>query len=290
MTIGTTTDFNLTRNQLCELALKKVRAIPEEESPSSVQLQDAILALNLILREEDESGEHIWGIGPQPTTIPLIANVFRYTTANGLPNNIVVPTKISYRDASGQDWPVDLINHRQFENLQDKFATGDPAKALFIKHRDRSLQELIIVPTPNTQNVQSEVEGTDTNNYRCIRNHTADANNRPVTGANYLLYWEEGGSSGVAWAEGTSYVAPKLLRMWFKRPLWDFDAASDVPDFPQAYTRDLLYRLCSDLADDYGNLLDERTWFAGKTGRAKERVDPQANTEISDLHNHTEYE
>lgn len=54
----------------------------------------------------------------------------------------------------------------------------------------------------------SVVLGTDGNNYECIRNHVAEAANRPVSGAEYLTFWKLT-SSGTpsAWVIGTTYTS-----------------------------------------------------------------------------------
>jgi len=54
----------------------------------------------------------------------------------------------------------------------------------------------------------SLVNGTDDNTYRCIAAHTAAAANKPITGADYEIYWEQEttGVHGKAWISGTSYV------------------------------------------------------------------------------------
>jgi len=52
------------------------------------------------------------------------------------------------------------------------------------------------------------VNGTDGNTYKCIAAHTAAAANKPITGADYEIYWEQEttGIHGVAWISGSSYV------------------------------------------------------------------------------------
>lgn len=58
-----------------------------------------------------------------------------------------------------------------------------------------------------TLTASSEVVGTDTLNYECIRPHTSAAANKPVTGADYTTYWTQRGTSGGVWATSTAYTA-----------------------------------------------------------------------------------
>lgn len=52
------------------------------------------------------------------------------------------------------------------------------------------------------------VNGSDGNTYKCIAAHTAAAANKPVTGADYEIYWEQEstGVHGTAWISGSSYI------------------------------------------------------------------------------------
>lgn len=288
--VGTTSDFTLTRNQLVTKALKKVRAVAQEENPTPTQLTEGIHALNLIVREEDADGKHLWAYSSTPSTVTLLQDIGVYTTSQGLPNNIVELTSVSYRNSSGVDCPVQILTHAQYEAISNKFDRGDTEKIFLTHDRVLASRSLYVWPLPNNINTQSEVIGTDALNYRCIRSHTAVADNKPVTGANYLLFWEQGGSSGATWVSGTSYSAPQLLRIWYKRPLADFDAANDDPDMPTSWTRKLLYELATDLADDYGLALEERAVLSTKAGRADERTFAQTQVEkTTDTHDKAVY-
>ncbi len=58
-----------------------------------------------------------------------------------------------------------------------------------------------------TLTASSEVLGSDGLNYECIRPHTSDATNKPVTGADWPSYWTQRGSSGGTWVTATSYTS-----------------------------------------------------------------------------------
>jgi len=53
----------------------------------------------------------------------------------------------------------------------------------------------------------SEVIGQDGLNYTCIRSHVASTQNVPISGPDYLTYWIQSGTSGIAWVDGTSYLS-----------------------------------------------------------------------------------
>lgn len=72
-----------------------------------------------------------------------------------------------------------------------------------------------------------EVTGTDSNIYTCIRSHTSTSDDEPVTGDNYLSYWNLAGSTGGVWASGTDYNSAG-----------DFLLDSDTIKIEQAFIRD----------------------------------------------------
>jgi type IV pilus assembly protein PilY1 len=78
------------------------------------------------------------------------------------------------------------------------------------------------------------VLGTNGNNYTCIKNHTAAAENRPITGASWATYWAQQGTGGGTWVAGTGYFA-KTWRYFAlditdtltPKYLWEFPNPSD---------------------------------------------------------------
>lgn len=258
MPIGSTHDSNLTRDQLITQAYKMIGVLEEGETLSAALQSDAILSLNMILRHLSDQDVYLHALSTSALT--LIANTWVYTSSNGLPTTIQRLVAVVYRDSSAMDWPVDILSREQYEALPDKLAIGDPAHAFLSDDLTIAARTLRIHPTLSSVNTQSVVTGTDSNAYKCIKSHTADSTNRPITGANYLQYWDAGGSSPAAWSSGTAYLAPQLLRLTSERPLYDFDAATDNPEIPSSHTLFLKYRLAGDLAPNF-NLSVDRIKF-----------------------------
>ena len=78
------------------------------------------------------------------------------------------------------------------------------------------------------------VLGTNGINYTCIKDHTAAAENRPITGASWATYWAQQGTGGGTWVAGTGYSA-KTWRYFalditdtlIPKYLWEFPNPSD---------------------------------------------------------------
>lgn len=284
-----TSDSNLTRNQLIDLALADIGVLADGENSSAEQSAKGIICLNLIVRELDAAGKWLWGMSQSPSTVTLVANQFVYS-GSSIPTDMLQLARASYRDAQATDWPLDILTTEGYENIGEKIKTGDPRAIFLTEHKTIASKTLYIWPMLGSVNTQSVVTGTNAAAYKCIRSHTSDSTNHPITGANYLLYWEAGGSGPSSWATATSYTAPQQVRLWYKRPLYDFDAASDNPDFPQQFTNLLRWRLAADLAPMYRKSLEERAFFVQKAKGAYEDIYARSvppNT--TDYHNMASY-
>jgi len=289
MGFGTTSDSNLTRDQLVTNAYKKIGVLADQESLPSSLLTDGIAALNLIIRELDSAGKWLWAIGATPSSLTLVANTWVYTSSNGLPTTMLELVKASYRDSQANDWPLEILTTEGYENKNNKLDIGDPKAVFLTENITVASKTLFVWPALSTVNTQSEVTGTNAVEYLCIRSHTADSTNRPITGANYLQYWTPGGSTPAVWVTGTQYLAPQQIRLWFKRPLFDFDTSTDVPDMPAQWTRLLLYRLAADLADDNSLPIQERQLLHGKAKGAYEDIFRTIRPNTTDTHNKASY-
>ena len=265
------------------MAFKDIGVLEDGETlPSSLQA-DAIFKLNNIIREIDATGKWLWA--EKSTSITLVANQWVYTTSDGFPSDLREPDRVTYRDALAQDWPVELLTREGYEAITNKTDQGDPSKVWISVNRAIGSQILTIWPARATVNTQSVVTGTDAIVYKCIRTHTADSSNHPITGANYPLYWTAGGSSPSTWTSGTSYTAPQQLLIWYRRPLYEFSASSDNPDMPTQWTRLLEYRLAADLADMHGVPLEERSLLAAKANAAYSDIFKSTRPQNTDYHN-----
>jgi hypothetical protein len=286
-TLGDSANFQVNRDRIIYLALLKVGGIEKGGTPDASQLADCAAALNMIVRQDDVKDKNLWAISPDATHLTLVANTARYVTgssATTIPTNIQELVTAYYRDETGEDHRLKILTDEEYQDIQSKLSLGDPDSVYLQRAALLSNKILFVSPVRNEVNTQSVVTGTDAAAYRCIRSHTADSTNRPVTGANYKLFWEAGGSGAVAWATETQYLAPQQIRFTYRRPLYDFDLSTDRPDFPQAFARYLVYALAYDIADDYSLSIDECRKLDGKRQQAYLTVFPGTN--VPDSNNH----
>lgn len=293
MPVGTptarTNNSNVTRDELIAMAYEDLKVKAEGEPLSADLLNTGIKKLNLIIREYDLAGKHLWAIAPAPTSLALAANTFIYTEASGIPATALTLVAASYRDAMQSDRELKILTTEQYEGMPNKLETGDPRWVYLTENTTVASKTLYVGPTLSTVNTQSVTTGTDAIVYKCIRSHTSDSTNRPITGANYLLYWEAGGSSPSAWATGTSYIAPQLLRLWFRRPLYDFDASSDNPDMPQGWAHWLQQELAIRLAPAHNVTLEKIQMMRSLRNESHERVFRSVQPRTTAVHDKVTY-
>lgn len=288
MAVGSTADFTLTRDELIELGYKMIGVLQPGDTLDGELLEDGKKVLGLVVRETDHSGRWRWTIDVA-STLTLVANTFVYNSANGLPTNMADLVKVSYRDGQANDLPVKILKAEGYEAIERKIETGDPKFVYLTDNIVLASRELYVNPMLSSVNTQSVVTGTDANTYKCIQNHVADSTNRPITGANWRLFWELGGSGPSAWATSTSYTAPQLLRLLFRRPIYDFDSASDTPDFPTSWPRMMVYKFTFDLADYWGISKEECEKYIAKAKGAYDDLFVSNKAKSNNLHNKASY-
>ena len=293
MAIGTTADFGLKRNQIIYEALRKVRAIQSGNEPTLDQIDESVRLLNAIIREEDLHGTglnlNLWAVDTGYLILTADQHVYTTSTGDGLASNILELLSANYRDATGDDLPLGIIVKQQYDEIQSKDETGDPTKVYFQPSRLLADQRLWIDNAPGSVTSTSEVIGTDGLNYKCILKHTAASLNDPITGGDWRLYWTQAGSSGSAWVTATAYTNGELIFYSYKRPLYDFDLATDNPDMPRGWDRYLTLRLAHDLSPGYGLALDERVWFKAQYREAREAIFPSTKPPVTEKFNKALY-
>jgi hypothetical protein len=290
MATGTTYDFNLSRNEIIEQALRKVGGLAQGEVIQAGQLQDGIKSLNAIVRREDLRNKQLWKIAVDPTYMTLVANQPRYTTANGLPSGILDIVSVRYVGSDNTHDPLKVLTIEEYDEVVNKLEVGTPQVVYMTTRQDiTATPTLFIHPILDDVEDQSVVTGTDAIVYKCIRSHTASTDNKPITGDQYLQYWEAGGSGPSVWAADTEYTAPQRLMLRKRTPLADFDLATDNADFPSGFGLWLIYELAHVLAYDYGVPLDERNILGQQAAREYDKVFPYLIPDTTHHHNKVLY-
>lgn len=103
---------------------------------------------------------------------------------------------------------LELLGVLELGGIPDssKVASCERSLNLLLKNLQASgLRLWTVEETTKTFTASSEVTGTDSKIYTCIKSHTSTTNNKPVTGVDWSTYWEQKGSVGGAWVVSTAY-------------------------------------------------------------------------------------
>lgn len=97
--------------------------------------------------------------------------------------------------------------------------------------------DLVTIEEYHQTGVRSVVVGSDGLYYKCILDHIASLDKKPITGVNWTTYWEQGGLGGNTWTDGLFYTAgttpswdgPVLTLGDPARGLWPWQFYINVP-------------------------------------------------------------
>jgi hypothetical protein len=291
MAVGTTADAVIKRNRVVELALRACRAAKNGQTLDNNMMRDGVATLNELLRQEDQeqTGQSISLWAMAENHLFLAPGIYSYGVSEGLAADIRDIQTVTYRDHTGADTPLKLISKPHYESLSPKNETGDPLYVYLTEDRVLASQSVKVWPVPASISTVSVVVGSDALQYMCILKHTSDTDTKPITGTNYQMFWRQAGSGGSAWVDATEYGNSEIIRISYKRPLYDFDLADSDPDLPLGWGLYLKWRLAMELSPMYKVPLEERGWFAQQASKCSQQLFPATRNKTQDYHNKAVY-
>lgn len=288
MSVGSTADFALTRNEIIASALRKCRAWPEDGNPPVHRLREAIRALNIIVRTEDlkqtELSKSLWAL--DTVYLDLAAGRYIFGSSQSLPEIRELETAV-VRNTNGSDsLPLDIITSEAYSNLLQKNDTGTPKRVWLKRARLLSDQLLYVHPSPTSVSAGDAIIQSGFN-YTCILGHTSSSENKPGSGASWKLFWRLGSStvSSDTWVTDTDYANGDLLVLHYKRPLYDFDSQYDNPEFPLGWEDYFIYKLAVRLAPEYDLGMDRRQELKNDLAAISADIFPSTRAKTNTLHN-----
>lgn len=118
MATSGSTNFTLTRNQIVSAALRKVGAYDQGSSPTQEAINEGAEALNVMVKGWQTREVFLWATEWATKTFTS-ADLSFSPAADTLGIE-----KAFYRDSSGSDTHVDIIDFDEYNNINDKNATG----------------------------------------------------------------------------------------------------------------------------------------------------------------------
>lgn len=135
-------DFNVTAQQIIDFALKKLRVVAANSTPTALQAEGAKLELNMMLKTWMKH-ENLWRLEEESVT--PVANTASYTLTTQKPHRVV---SARWRSSSSTDQEMILLTRDEYFNLPTKTATGLPTQ--YYVDYQRAVPVLYVWPVPAT--------------------------------------------------------------------------------------------------------------------------------------------
>jgi hypothetical protein len=285
-------DFNITRDNIIKYALLNIGAIAQGDTPTSTQVTDAAVYLNLIVKAWHAAGMPLWAL-KEGYILPVSdTNTITLGPSGGHATLSYVHTQLGGDEATGQTaLTVDSITGISASDvigieLDDgsiqwttvsgapsgttvtvaDALTGDAAEDNHVYVYTSKIQRPLKILEASFYNEDSQ---TDTPVEVLTHNEWFELSNKETEGQpiqlTYLPNLER----------GTAYVWPRfqngdgVIKIWFHRPYEDFDSATDNPDFPQEFYMALVWALSWAIAPSYGVPLEERKMMLQEAEKLK---------------------
>lgn len=145
MAIGTTSDFNLTRNRLIKRAFSRI-GIGE---PSDEDMAFGVETLNEMIRSLDARGRWLHAISTSPSSLTLVGGQRAYVTgslATNINPRIIQLIHVGLKQGNTQ---IDMNIVTVDSIVRADLITGQPTDVYFEKHADPAENRLIFDPIPN---------------------------------------------------------------------------------------------------------------------------------------------
>jgi hypothetical protein len=143
-------EYQLTRNQLIESALRKLGVLAEGQTPSTQNYTDGAMALNTVVAQLRAIGMPLWARSEYTFT----PTTNTYNIGTGLTLDTQFPVKLlqAFRTETGAKIPMDLVAREDF-NILPANSTGSPIKVNYQPYVNYGVVSLW--PTPASSNTST---------------------------------------------------------------------------------------------------------------------------------------
>lgn len=127
---------------ICERALRKIGTFALRDSEADPEeMAEAMMWLDLVVAHATSTRRIFWLI-PATLELELTADQATYDIdeiTDYPTDGVAFPINAWLRDPAGNDTPVELIRRREYENIVDKTAGGEPRVAHIDRLRDKTV-------------------------------------------------------------------------------------------------------------------------------------------------------
>jgi hypothetical protein len=153
MATSGSTDFSIGRDDIIKYALLSIQAIGQGDTPSSTQVNDASVMLNLIVKAWQADGMPLWAL--KQTSFPLTAAT-SFTIGVGQTIDTSRPLRVysAFTRHSNIDTPITVITRAEYDLLSAKTETGTPTQLYYDPQGGATAYGTIYLwPKPDTDSI-----------------------------------------------------------------------------------------------------------------------------------------
>lgn len=147
MAVSSSSDFTITKRQLLERSYRMVGALRSGESADAAKMSDGSIVLNSLIRELDLKRIGLWMM--KESSFSTIAGTTSYTSANGLPTDILRLESGIYVVSSNDERRLEVSGYLEYDKINDKTTRGDPIKIFLSDESDLSQRTAKLWPVPD---------------------------------------------------------------------------------------------------------------------------------------------
>lgn len=285
MTTSNTYSFTVTRDDLIKAAHQHIGLIGEGETPTTAQVTEAALLLNMLVKLRSADGMPLWALkrgyilpftgSTSIATDSHVVTSYISTTLSGADDGNTTLTLTSTTGMTAGDrigvetdsetlvWTtISSIDSATIVSVQAALgvaaASGNRVYSYTTTNRIQKPLRIIeanVIDVSTNFSVIVDIE--DRTDYFALAN-------KNITGLPNTLYYDLSSTSNTNLNNGSIYIYPlfadgdHVIEFSYHRPFQDFNSSTDNPDFPQAFYLPLMLELAALLGPKANLPIDER--------------------------------
>lgn len=268
MATSGSTNFTLNRDEIITDALEDIGVIGGGDTPTYDDIQSCARKLNMMVKAWMAQGVHLWAVDEATLFLSVgtasyslgatgthCTNTYVHTTLSS--DEALGSTSLGITSATGMSASDNIGIVLDDGTIHWTTISGAPGAITAIATglaSAASSGNVVFAYTSKINRPQRilsayrrNIDGTDTPIDTASRQEYSDLSNKTTQGKTNKFFYDPQLTNGALYAWPTPDLATDVIRFWYERPLEDFDAATDNPDFPiewaEAICAGLVYRI-----------------------------------------------
>lgn len=151
MTVASTYDFSVNRDNLITGALRLCGVIAQGDTPTATQITEGAEALNYLVKSWQADGMPIWATTTY--TVTPVSGTTSYVLTG--PKPLKMLQAWNRQTASNVDIPMRILTRQEYNILGNKKTSGNPIQIYFEPNRETST--VYLFPTPDATSAANNV-------------------------------------------------------------------------------------------------------------------------------------